>query len=119
MVGFENHIGKRSVSENYLTEIVRHAVTDCFGVADVCSVNTFHSAASAVTFGKAYRKQKGVAIRTDKNGGLIIDLHIKVSYGTNITAAVSSIIHKVTFTVEEAVGVDVHKVNVFVDDMTT
>jgi uncharacterized alkaline shock family protein YloU len=119
MVGFENHIGKISVSENYLTEIVRHAVTDCFGVADVCSVNTFHSAASAVTFGKAYRKQKGVAIRTDKNGGLIIDLHIKVSYGTNITAAVSSIIHKVTFTVEEAVGVDVHKVNVFVDDMTT
>ena len=119
MVGFENHIGKISVSENYLTEIVRHAVTDCFGVADVCSVNTFHSAASAVTFGKAYRKQKGVAIRTDKNGALIIDLHIKVSYGTNITAAVSSIIHKVTFTVEEAVGVDVHKVNVFVDDMTT
>lgn len=119
MVGFENHIGKISVSENYLTEIVRHAVTDCFGVADVCSVNTFQSAASAVTFGKAYKKQKGVAIRTDKNGGLIIDLHIKVSYGTNITAAVSSIIHKVTFTVEEAVGVDVHKVNVFVDDMTT
>ena len=118
MVGFENHIGKITISENYLTEIVRHAVTACFGVADVCSINTFHSAASAMTFGKAYKKQKGVALRTDKNGGLIIDLHIKVTYGTHIPAAVSSIIHKVTFTVEESAGVKVNKVNVFVDDMT-
>ncbi|MBQ3884623.1 MAG: Asp23/Gls24 family envelope stress response protein [Ruminococcus sp.] len=118
MVNFENHIGKITVSENYLTEIVKHAVTGCFGVAGVCSVNTLHTAAAALTFGRAYKKQKGVAIRTDKNGGLIIDLHIKVTYGTNITAAVSSIIHKVTFTVEEAIGSKVRKVNVYVDEMT-
>lgn len=118
MVGFENHIGKISVSENYLTEIVKHAVTDCFGVADVCCVTTFRAAVSALTGGLAYKKHKGVVIRTDDQGGLVIDLHIKVTYGTNITAAVNSIIHKVTFTVEDAAGIDVHKVNVYVDDMT-
>ena len=117
MVGFENHIGKITISENYLTELVKHAVTDCFGVADVCSVSTFRSAVSALTAGKAFRKNKGVMIRPDKEGGLVIDLHIKVTYGTNITAAVSSITHKVSFAVEEAAGIDVHKVNVFVDDM--
>ena len=117
MVTVENHIGKISVSENYLIQLVKHTVTGCFGVADVCSVSTFRSAVSAVTFGKAYRKQRGVAVRTDRNGGLVIDLHIKVTYGTNITAAVNSIIHKVSFTVEEAAGVEVSKINVFVDDM--
>ena len=117
MVTVENHIGKISVTEKYLNEIVRHAVCDCFGVADVCSVSTFRSAVSALTAGKAFRKNKGVMIRTDKEGGLVIDLHIKVTYGTNITAAVSSITHKVSFAVEEAAGIDVHKVNVFVDDM--
>ncbi|MBQ8961371.1 MAG: Asp23/Gls24 family envelope stress response protein [Ruminococcus sp.] len=116
MVTVENHIGKISVTENYLTEIVRHAVCDCFGVADVCNVNTFRSAVSSITRGKLF-KPRGVKIRTDKDGGLVIDLHIKVTYGTNIAAAVNSITHKVTFTVEEAVGIDVHKVNVFVDDM--
>lgn len=119
MVGFENHIGKITISEGYLTEIVRHAVTDCFGVADVCSVNALHSTASAITFGRAFKSRKGVVLRTDKNGGLVIDLHIKVTYGTNIPAAVSSIIHKVTFAVEESAGVEVHKVNVYVDDMTS
>ena len=117
MVGFENHIGKITISENYLTELVKHAVTDCFGVADVCSVSTFRSAVSALTAGKAFRKNKGVMLRTDKEGGLVIDLHIKVTYGTNIAAAVNSITHKVSFAVEEAAGIDVHKVNVFVDDM--
>ena len=117
MVGFENHIGKINISDNYLTELVIHAVTDCFGVSDVSSISTFRSAVSALTAGRAFKKNKGVMIRTDKDGGLIIDLHIKVTYGTNITATVNSITHKVSFTVEEAAGIDVHKVNVFVDDL--
>lgn len=118
MVGFENHIGKIVISENYLTQLVKHAVTDCFGVAGVCSIGTFRSTASALTAGKAFKKNKGVMIRTDKKGGLVIDLHIKVTYGTNITAAVSSITHKVSFAVEEAAGINVRQVNVYVDDMT-
>lgn len=117
MADFENHIGKIDISENYLTEIVTHAVTNCFGVAGVCNINTFRSAVSAITAGKAFRKNKGVLIRTDKDGGLIIDLHIKVTYGTNIAAAVNSITHKVGFTIEEATGLTVNKVNVFVDEM--
>ena len=98
MVGFENHIGQITISENYLTELVKHAVSDCFGVADVSNVSTFRSAVSALTAGKAFRKNKGVRLRTDKDGGLIIDLHIKVTYGTNITAAVNSITFTVSYT---------------------
>ena len=115
MITIENHIGKISVSENYLTEIVRHAVCDCFGVADVCNTNTFRSAVSSITRGKLF-KRKGVIIHTE-NDGITIDLHIKVSYGTNINAAVNSIVHNVSFAVEETAGIHVNNVNVFVDDM--
>lgn len=115
MLNIENHIGSISVSENYITEIVRHAVCDCFGVADVCNTNTFRSAVSSITKGKLFRR-KGVIIRKDDDG-IIIDLHIKVSYGTNIKAVVDSIIHKVSFTIEETIGINVGSVNVFVDEM--
>lgn len=115
MISIENHIGRISVSENYIMEIVRHAVCDCFGVADVCSTNTFRTAVSSITKGRLF-KRRGVAIRKDGDG-IIIDLHIKVSYGTNITANVKSIIHKVSFTVEETAGIHVSSVNVYVDDM--
>ncbi|MDD6279489.1 MAG: Asp23/Gls24 family envelope stress response protein [Ruminococcus sp.] len=117
MVSVENHIGKITVSERYLTELVRHTVTGCFGVADIASVSTAQSVISAATGGKFFGDNKGVYIHSSKNNGLVIDLHIKVTYGTNITAAVNSIIHKVSFTVEEAAGVSVNNVNVYVDGM--
>ena len=49
MVSVENHIGKITVSERYLTELVRHTVTGCFGVADIASVSTAQSVISAAT----------------------------------------------------------------------
>lgn len=115
MINIDNHIGRISISESYITEIVRHTVCDCFGVTDVCNTNTFRSAVSSITHGKLF-KRRGVVIKTDKNG-VTINLHIKVSYGTSIKANVKSIIHKVSFTVEEIAGVHVNSVNVFVDEM--
>lgn len=118
MVSVENHIGEITVSENYLTELVKHTVSGCFGVADVCCSGMLDNAIAVLTGEKLREKHKGIAIRTDKNGELIIDLHIKVTFGTNITAAVKSITHKVGFTVEETIGTAVNQVNVFVDGMT-
>lgn len=117
MVNIENHIGKIIISKKYLMELVEHAVTNCFGVSGVCSVSTFFIAFSALT-SKNLDRNKGVEIYTDKNGSLIINLHIKVTYGTNISAVVKSVSHKVRFTVEESIGVTVHEVNVFIDEMS-
>ena len=117
MVTNENHIGKITVSENYLTKLVLNTVSNCFGVADITSASIIRSTLSELTGGRLFGKKDGIRIYADKKGGIIIDLHIKVTYGTNIAAAVSSITHKVRFTVEEAAGTAVHKVNVFVDGM--
>lgn len=57
-------------------------------------------------------------VKVSRNGGkLLIDLHIVVTYGVNITVIVKSIIKKVRYIVEEATGLKVDCVNVFVDDM--
>lgn len=117
MIKKENHIGQIILSENYLTEIVRHTVTGCFGVADVCSTGVFQSAVMTLISGKVRKKNKGVIIHTYNDGSLKVDLHIKVTYGTNITAAVDSIVNKVRFTLEETAGVTVGQVRVCVDDI--
>ena len=44
-------------------------------------------------------------------------MHIIVTYGLNIAAIVKSIVNKVRYTVEDATGLDVLKVNVYVDGM--
>ena len=56
------------------------------------------------------------SVRSDSDR-LIVDLHISVIYGMNISAIAKSIVNKVRYTVEEATGLAVKKVNVFVDNM--
>ena len=60
--------------------------------------------------------EDGIRVRSDGDR-LIVDLHISVIYGMNISAIAKSIVNKVRYTVEEATGLAVKKVNVFVDGM--
>ena len=65
---------------------------------------------------KSELPDKGVKVHVS-GGRLVIDLHIVVTYGMNIAAIVQSIINKVRYTVEDATGMEVAKVNVYVDGM--
>ena len=47
----------------------------------------------------------------------MVELHITVIYGMNITAIAQSIKHKVQYTVEQATGLRVKRVNICVDGM--
>lgn len=66
------------------------------------------------------REAPDQGVRVRLNGGrLVVDLHIVVTFGVNISAITKSIVNKVRYTVEEATGLEVARVNVFVDSMKT
>ena len=115
MLNTKNDSGKISISENYITEIVRHAVCECSGISDVYNTNKFRSAVSTITHGRLF-KRRGVAVRKDRNG-IIIDIHIKVTYCTDIQSATENIIGKVSDDIKKTIGIKISSVNVFVDDM--
>ena len=115
MVKYENHLGVIDISQAYFVSLVKSAMVSCYGVAGLS-----HSSREGTCLSKLFGKEpenKGVTVRV-KEQKLIIDLHIIVSYGMNISAIVKSIAHKVRFAVEENTGFSVARVNVFVDGMT-
>jgi len=116
MVKIENHLGTIEISRNFFTNLVANAATSCFGVAGMSASDLAQGMLSRI--GKDPSETKGVKVRA-RNGKLIVDLHIIVTYGVNISAIVDSIVHKVGYTVEEVTGIHVHAVNVFVDGMRT
>ncbi|MDR2752765.1 MAG: Asp23/Gls24 family envelope stress response protein [Oscillospiraceae bacterium] len=115
MIRLENHMGLIEVSQEYFNEIIGNVVTSCFGVAGMGSTNTQQSLRAAL-LGRRRFIDQGVRVHKDGHG-LVVDLHILVTYGLNISAIVRSIVNRVRYTVEEATGLEVHKVNVFVDGM--
>ena len=117
MVRIENHLGKIDVSQNFFVNLVGATATSCFGVAGMAEADPAESLLSRFRKG-GNDNRRGVKIRS-KNGKLQIELHIIVTYGTNVSAIVKSIIHKVSYTVEDVTGIPVQSVNVFVDGMHT
>ena len=112
MIQIENHIGNITVTREYLVELIECTVKNCFGVA---GLNYTSGWKEFFSFG-GQKKSKGVEIHT-LNNQLVVDLHISVSYGINIGAVVDSITNKVRFAVNEACGITVEQVNVFIDDL--
>ena len=114
MIRIENNLGLIEVSQAYFNEIIGEAVSGCFGVAGMGHAGARQGARVALR----RRRYAGQGVRVYRDGnGLMVDLHVVVIYGLNISAVVRSIVNKVCYTVEEATGLSVRRVNVFVDGM--
>lgn len=116
MVRFKNHLGTIDISQNFFVNLVGVTATSCFGVAGMAVSDPAQGFLSKVL--RSREDSRGVKIRS-RNGRLTIDLHIIVMYGTNVSAIVKSIMHKVSYTVEDVTGIQVDHVNVYVDGMRT
>lgn len=114
MITVQNHVGKINISEEYFVTLIGNTVTKCFGVVSMNVVSAKQTLLAALPF--ANKNGRGVSVRVGKDR-LVIDLHISLLYGVNMKAVVRSIIHKVSYTVEESTGISVEKVNVYVDDI--
>ncbi len=114
MIKYYNAYGKVSLTNDYFEALVGNAATSCYGVTGMATANTGDSVKSFLF--SAPQQDKGVLVR-EENGELIIDLHIKVTYGVSIQAITQSITNKVRYTIEKATGLKVRKINVYIDDI--
>lgn len=114
MIKLENHIGNIVVTENYLKQLVEHTVRNCFGVAGICPATPFDALLSRIC---PRYCENGIILHNDKNGCLVIDLHIAVAFGTNINTIAKSVAHKVKFAVSQSVRNSDCRVSVFIDDI--
>lgn len=115
MVAFDTDNGLVRISDAVFISLAGDAATKCFGVKGM--------AVRSVSDGLVHllRREamgKGVSVSYDENGAVSIELHIVVDNGVNIPVICNSIIKEVSYKVKTATGVDVSKVDVFVDSMT-
>ena len=115
MIKIENYLGSVNISQRFLVNLVGTAVTSCFGVAGMAVSGTQQSLREYFNV-NCNTLDRGIRIKNHRKK-LVIELHIIVVYGMNISAVVRSIINKVRYVVEEVTGIPVAHVNVFVDGL--
>lgn len=111
MIYLENHLGTIGLSKQYLTELITHTATNCFGVAGISDRNNRQTFLRLLSGGGPERSLK---LKYNKQF-LEIDLHILMVYGVNMTETVRSIKHKIRYTLEELTELEVGRINIFVD----
>ena len=107
-------LGDVSFTNGYFSTLVGEAAKNRYGVAAMVPRDLSDTVRSLV-HGSDY-SEKGVRV-TQEDGRLVIELHIAVSYGLNISTAALSISHRVKDQVELATGLKVARVVVSVDDV--
>jgi uncharacterized alkaline shock family protein YloU len=115
MIRIENHLGTIEISQEYFAYLIGNAVSSCYGVAGMVKSGTRQGLRS-IFFARRSFADEGIRVRSE-NGKLVVGLHICVIYGMNISEISKSIVNKVRYVVEQATGLTVKRVNVYVDGM--
>lgn len=115
MVKIENSKGIISISEGVFTNIAGDAASSCFGVKGMAGRSKESGLYRLLS---RESMSKGVFVTFNDDDTADIALHIVVDHGVNVAALGASIINEVSYKVNQATGVPVRKVDVFVDSMT-
>ncbi|MBQ3055715.1 MAG: Asp23/Gls24 family envelope stress response protein [Oscillospiraceae bacterium] len=109
----QNEKGAIEITNEVFTMISGSAATNCFGVKGMAHRNVKDGIVGLL---KRENIAKGVKVAFEEDE-VVIDLHIAVEHGVNITAVSNSIMTEVKYIVEQMTRVKVRRVNVYVDSI--
>lgn len=107
----DTELGKIQIDKGVLARYAGSAAVECVGVVGMASVNMKDGMIKLL--GREHLSH-GVAV-TMEDGKLCIALHIIVAYGVSITVVANNLIDTVRYKIEEYTGMEVGKIQVFVE----
>ncbi|MCL2365601.1 MAG: Asp23/Gls24 family envelope stress response protein [Oscillospiraceae bacterium] len=114
MVKLKNEQGAVNIKKAVFTTLTGDAATNCFGVKGM----TVRSVSDGlVHMLKPEFMGKGVHVNINPDNTITIMLHIAVDQGVNIPVVCESIKDEVRYKVTSKTGVEIKRIDVFVDKM--
>ncbi len=109
----DTHLGNIEIQSDVIAQYAGAITSECFGVVGMAGINVRDGLVKLL---KLDNLNRGVNV-TLRNNKLTLDLHIVVAYGVSIMAVSNNIISEIKYKVEEFAGIEVEKINVYVEDV--
>ena len=110
----KNKFGSIEIENEVIARLAGLVAMECYGVVGMAARNMRDGFVHLL---RIESLTKGIKIKTQNDGDLYIDMHIIVDYGTNITAIAQTLMENVKYKIEEAVGLTVCEVNVYIESV--
>ena len=107
----DTHMGNISIDQDVIAQYAGTVATECFGVVGMANMNVRDGLVGLL---KKDSMTRGIQVILNNNK-LTLNFHIVVSYGVSVLAVSDNLISSVKYKVEEFTGIEVEKINIFVE----
>ncbi|MBR3525858.1 MAG: Asp23/Gls24 family envelope stress response protein [Lachnospiraceae bacterium] len=107
----DTHLGSIQIDKRVIAQYAGTVANECFGIVGMASVNPKEG---LVRILKKEKVDHGISVK-GSGGKLILDFHVIIAYGVSIMAVTENLISNVKYKVESYTGLEVEKINIFVE----
>ena len=111
MTSINTSMGNISIDNEAIAQYAGSVAMECFGVVGMAGINMRDGLVKLLKLDSMTRRIN-VMVRNNK---LVINFHIIVAYGVSILAVSNNLISNVKYKVEEFTGIEIEKINIFVE----
>ncbi len=105
------HMGNIVIDNDVIAQYAGSVAVECFGIVGMAGVNVKDGLVRLLKMDSITR---GISVSLNQNR-LILDFHVIVAYGVSILAVADNLIDSVKYKVEEFTGIEIEKINIYVD----
>lgn len=105
------HMGNIVIDNEVIAQYAGSVAVECFGIVGMAGVSVRDGLVRLLKMDSITR---GIQVSV-KNHRLTLDFHVIVSYGVSILAVTDNLISNVKYKVEEFTGMEIEKINIFVE----
>ena len=106
-------MGNISIDNEAIAQYAGSVAMECFGVVGMAGINMRDGLVKLL---KLDSMTRGINVMV-RNNKLVINFHIIVAYGVSILAVSNNLISNVKYKVEEFTGIEIEKINIFVEGL--
>lgn len=112
MKGFMNtELGEISVNSEVIATYAGSVAVECFGIVGMAAVNARDGLVKLL---KKDSMSHGISVSINDNK-VSLDFHIIIAYGVSISTVADNLMETVKYKVEAFTGMEVEKINIFVE----
>ena len=105
------HLGNIFIDPEVIAQYAGSVADECFGIVGMSSVNLKDRLVKLLVKDSITH---GISVNIVKNK-LVLDFHVIVAYGVSIVTVCDNLINNVKYKVENFTGLEIEKVNIYVE----
>ena len=107
-----NKMGEIQINPEVIAKYAGITAVECFGIVGMAAVSMKDGLVKLL---KGDSLTRGIHVEIDEDNMITIDFHVIVSYGVGISTVAENLIENVKYKVHEFTGLDIKKINIFVE----